>query len=596
MAERNPNSNKAEREADYSTYSGIAADFFDRYVGDATPSNVEDVDAWRQQTRDEVADHMANIARDMPQEERVKAYADIIDGLKELRSYTGAAPMEVNTEAAESKADEAPEDLPDDDAKSTLAEKARLAKANAEIAIRSNPQYLSLPGIFAAAKHKLDRFAEKATPRKEGESDEAYERRVRRRKVGAGIAAIALAAGGAWMLKETVGSAPGENNEFVSAGPESESEAGFGESDYQREDRAIDFENIPQTYEQSVQTELDFLAENGRINNDFNHIDQFADKESIMGELQEQYAKSPTELSGQLYQIQGIEGTVDVLPDHLRVLDGETYEQYTARLSEALHHDPELHDILTEYTTGYVSDKFNIQDMPGHYQAAYIDAEGNSYWDSSVSSSDPNDKIIMLADGKGIRLPCGQPVELIYIKEGATHGIGGAPIPVQDFSYVPQSTPDTPGVGGPPPATETIPPMPATEPPVPETAPPVPETEPPVPETLAPKEGDFHADKGAPKAEAGPPAPPAQTETNPVFIDQQPGQSIPTEQLGGQIPDATQGTGGSRAEQGVGNTGAEAGAADLNQSSESAVESAAPIPNQQAPTNPGTNISNPFGG
>lgn len=95
---------------------------------------------------------------------------------------------------------------------------------------------------------------------------------------------------------------------------------------------------------------------------------------------------------------------------------------------------------------------------------------------------------------------------------------------------------------------ETQPPTtqpPETQPPVtqpPETQPPVtqpPETQPPVtqpPETLAPKEWDGSEphEEGAPLAEAGELAPPAQTETDPVVVEQLPDQSIEDqEQIGG---------------------------------------------------------------
>jgi hypothetical protein len=103
------------------------------------------------------------------------------------------------------------------------------------------------------------------------------------------------------------------------------------------------------------------------------------------------------------------------------------------------------------------------------------------------------------------------------------------------------------------PPTETYPPTtqppetqpPVTQPPVtqpPETQPPVtqpPETQPPVtqpPQTNAPKEWDGSEphEEGAPLAESGILAPPAQKETDPVVVDQKPGEAIDNQnQVGG---------------------------------------------------------------
>ena len=185
----------------------------------------------------------------------------------------------------------------------------------------------------------------------------------------------------------------------------------------------------------SIKRELDFLNTNGRVHNNFNNIpvDSVNSPEHatlFLGydKLMNQYQQSPTELSAQLHQIQTIEmekGNVfESLPKELRLQSGENNEAYVARLSDAIHNDQKLHDTLVGSTMDYLKDNGKSPEaINSEYKAWYITDDGKvvAHWDTSVVSADPNDKIIRLSDTKGIRLPCGQPIELSPVYDTPTY-------------------------------------------------------------------------------------------------------------------------------------------------------------------------------
>ena len=133
----------------------------------------------------------------------------------------------------------------------------------------------------------------------------------------------------------------------------------------------------------------------------------------------------------------------------------------------------------TVYATNYAKDHYNVQDMPNHYRSSWIDENGKVHWDDEVRTADPDDKIINLGNGKGIRLPCGQPVELIPETQGS------APAPAGTVATTSAPTESHPGNPGNP--TQPTNPEGPVNPPTPEQPnPPTPEN--PNPEPPAPEE------------------------------------------------------------------------------------------------------------
>lgn len=235
----------------------------------------------------------------------------------------------------------------------------------------------------------------------------------------------------------------GGGNHPVDFDPDKKHQGGDGDN-HDQHHGAHDHDLTP---DQSRQLEHDWLErthENGRLGHDYNNINVNASQEDVLGKLHEQYEMSPNELAGQLRQIQELQaehgGHIPGLPEALQMRDGESYDDYTARLGEALHDNNTLHHDMAEYATNYAKDHYNIQDMPNHYRSSWIDENGKVHWDEDVRTADPNDKIIDLGGGKGIRLPCGQPVEVINDRVVDTPQAG----PVVATSVPAESHPSTP--------------------------------------------------------------------------------------------------------------------------------------------------------
>lgn len=240
--------------------------------------------------------------------------------------------------------------------------------------------------------------------------------------------------------------------------------------------------------------ELTFLEENGRHNNDFNSItpeelNDPANEGHFPGytALMEQYNESPQELAAQLYQIYEIESanghSFDALPPELRELAGGNSHEFMTALAEAMHADPELHDLLTSATLDYIQEHGSpLTDLTGSYEANYIVIEDGKpvvKLDDYVESASTEDTVIMLSETKGIRFPCGQPIEIILQPEYVA--------PVASYQPMYEQPTYTPPVETTPPP-EVIPPTvtpPETEPPVVIPPNPEPPVEPPAPKINA---------------------------------------------------------------------------------------------------------------
>ena len=388
---------------------------------------------------------------------------------------------------------------------------------------------------------------------REGETDEAYEKRKKRsrlyKKIGATALAGVVVGGIAYkVLGVEWGSGSGAHG-YAGGGdtPPSVTDPDAPVSNEIHNNVAgLNPQEVYDLGTNSRHEQSQWLLENGRVNNDFNNIDVTLTKDETINKLAIQYNRSPNELAAQMYQIQGVEaGNDDVLkqiPEDYRVRDGETMEQYSARVGEFLHADGETKDKFAFLTTEYVRTHYKVEDMPSHYQSAYIDADGNVAWDEEVQSSDPNDKIIKLSATEGIRLPCGQPVKILPEE---------APAPVQQYeqssqpvqqNYVPPQgtggeTPVTPVSPGTPttPTTPVTPVTPGT--PTTPTTPKTPET-PLAGKSHDPK--DYKHEEGAPKVKIDEPASePARQEPTPAEVTTQtPGQEVSGSQQGGQASGA----------------------------------------------------------
>lgn len=233
--------------------------------------------------------------------------------------------------------------------------------------------------------------------------------------------------------------------------------------------------------------ELAFLNENGRHNNDFNNItpeelNDPANEGHFPGytALMEQYNESPQELAAQLFQIYEIESanghTFDALPPELRDLAGGNGEAFIEALAEAMYADPELHDTLTAATLDYIQEHAGpLTDLSGAYEANYLVLEDGKpvvKLDDYVESASDEDTVIMLSETKGIRFPCGQPIEIIPQPEYVAQAVSPQPVvetqthnpptetipqnPVTPVTPVTPETPVTPVTPNPEPETPVV--------------------------------------------------------------------------------------------------------------------------------------------
>lgn len=487
-AEGAPNQHERANAPEYNEPGDIAVDF----VNEFAPADLTD----RQKTAlarlaaQEVRSIVA--ATDISQDEMQERYAQLI---RDIQGFTiNETPAEVPA-AEQGQAEHASEEQEEE------AEYEDEEESEVVVGLRGRiMNKLGLvqgAGVWGNSMLALSRWngrkAEKRAALEEkidNMTDEEYEKYLRWNKVKTAVGVVAI--GGAFLATK------GHLWDFPS----------FGGGDRGATPAPVSDPEGPQTVSNEIHNNLtgmnpqeilelgansrhdqaQWLLENGRVNNDFNNIDVSLTKDETINKLAIQYNRSPNELAAQMYQIQEVEaGNKDALaqiPEDYRIREGETMEQYSARVGEFLHADGETKDKFAHLTTEYVRTHYNVQDMPSHYQSAYIDADGTVHWDTEVTKADPNDKIIMLSKDTGIRLPCGQPVKILPEE---------APAPVQQYeqssqpvqhNYVPPQgtggeTPVTPGTPETPvtPETPTVPVTPEvpTEPETPVVPPSKPE-------------------------------------------------------------------------------------------------------------------------
>lgn len=251
----------------------------------------------------------------------------------------------------------------------------------------------------------------------------------------------------------------------------------------------------------SHKVETDFLESNGRVRHDFNNITANeigvpGDKDHFPGytALHEQYQKSPSELAAQIRQIEVIEQAnghsgFDALPQDLHIQPGESHDAYITRLSNAIYDNDDLHNKLNDQTLDYIKVHGQpLQDLNSAYSSDYMIIENGKptvQLDQYVESADPNDKILLLSPTKGIRFPCGQPIEILpsqpTVEAPVVHPAAATIIKQPGVTPEAPATPVTPIV----PETPSVPTTPVTPevPQVPEV-PQIPE----VPTNTAPKQ------------------------------------------------------------------------------------------------------------
>lgn len=281
--------------------------------------------------------------------------------------------------------------------------------------------------------------------RAEGLSEEEIEKRLKRsdrlRALGKFALAGVVIVGGSLAIKYGIG-------HFHHGGgmsPTDRSGAGGHGAEQQPNGSGTGGLTPEQFTAQSYRNEIDFLNTNHRVGNDFNNITANeigvpGDKNHFAGytALHDQYTKSPVELTAQVQQIQSIEQSnghsFTVLNEFPRQ-PGESDGSYYARLGDAMHTNQELHDHVTTATLDYVQQHGqSLQDLTQDYGSNYVVLENGKpvvKWDDYVHSTDPNDKVLLLSSTKGIRFPCGQPIELIPVRTVST-----PVVPVEHVAHV----------------------------------------------------------------------------------------------------------------------------------------------------------------
>ncbi len=568
--EQAPGQKTPERQSD-ETYAGIASEYINSYAG-----KIDEND--RAQLHSEVVEHIKNIDV-QTQDELVAAYGEIIDGLKQYAYARGLTP-EVDAQhgvAADTQerpvaesTETAPEGESEDDEaepkkKYTWRQKARMLLGLPSLAVAT----------FYSRENKFVRQAE--------ESEEEYDARMKKQKWysvagGVAIAAVFGAAKAYTAMKGIEHSTGVSLSDHVGDGT-----GGSAHDSDTTIDGDTNFDGHLDESELAALShaeESNFIDNNGRQGNDFNDISGEKLRSTMLDEngevvdnpnvpagfdaLMDQYNASPRELGAQLDQFRdaGIQ-----FPEELSELNRQPGEEYTAyidRITEAMHGNQELHDNAVQFAADQLIGKEAVS-LDGPYRSAYLVEDGQGgyqvYWDERVESPDSNDQIIMLDDKRGIRLPCGQPIELLPQESPVPMGIGGAPA-VSVEGYVPSAhttpyNPEEPGTGGGNPPGEPNEPNEPGEPNEPE-------------EPGEPNDGkqwDKQIDTGM--------TPLGVTEQTEDFATSGNGTDSPsingTEQPGSANPNTT-------AEGAVRGTGETGGTpeTDLNQSSQSAIEQATP--------------------
>lgn len=430
----------------------------------------------------------------------------------------------------------------------------------------------------------------KKIERREDETDEAYEKRMRKYGRRATLATVAI--GAVYIGARTHAFGLLEHHGGSGSASSIADHKDNGNPD------AAHYTEVPTEFDYNHDADPFYSTDKLGVHNYGGPLD--ADPADIKGvagshELTENWKHNSGQLSVAAAEM-GLPGfsDADTDPAHFGL---ENADSMADQLQSNTEKHQQTYDQLVAILNKPTTTSHEIKLEPGTYGSYYqseIDGKLVNAYDPSVN--EPGTAIVynyQLDDGSWheviIKKDCGgQVVHMNPVEQPAAVAAPVESAPVQQYEQ-----PQAQGGGNPetqPPVTsppETQPPVtnpPETQPPVtqpPETEPPVtqpPETEPPVteppvtqpPEELAHKTDHTPTYDGAPPADSDPLEAPAQTETGPLYTEQEPGQATTPDQTGGTVDDSTVGTGGSRTETGAGDTGPAAVDSDLNQSNESA--------------------------
>lgn len=471
--EETPGQQTPERQPE-EVYKNIADTYIDSYAGDIS-------DEERANLQANILERIKNI-QVSTKDELVKEYESIIAGLK----HYAESRKEAETPVAEAEAQNVAETEPEEGASpEQVGDELTPADKKRNFVMRALIGANRWTGgkILMAQSWISEKRAKNANKyiQQEGESDEEYDKRMRR--VGTRVNLAVVAIGGAFLGYQAARHLGLDLNPFDNGGA---GNSGDKKAEGQppidgdtNHDGKLDPNELLELSNASHRAETDFLNTNGRHGNDFNDISGDELKNSAENlppgydALMDQYNASPRELAAQLDQFRdlGIK-----FPDDIAELNrqpGEEYTAYVDRITDAMHNNQGLHDQAVQFAGDQLADKKAVP-LDSPYRSAYIEPDGKGgyivKWDDYVESPDPNDQIIMLGDGKGIRLPCGQPIELIpqeapapaapIYYEQQPAGQGGAP--VENPGGQGGETPSNPGH----PETPVNPPTPGPETPV----------------------------------------------------------------------------------------------------------------------------------
>ena len=511
MSEQAPKVTPEQSEKpDFSTYESTANHFIDSYAG----SFADDTE--RAAFHAEVVEVMQGIEAENF-DERVKAYEEIIAGLKERANMKAQkngepvpfqSPKAVNQDVDPGEPAENPEQ-DDDESEGDDTETDKPPKGD-DIQERQRLNFFQRANLwvgtkvlsgYAALAARRGKSAEKYSQLPD-ETDAEYSKRIRKTGFRYNLAFTAitgavLGLAAARYLGVEHGGGSGAHHDIATPG-DNQDQGSNGTPNRSNNPWDADGNGIVDAHEYSIQShhiESQFLDTSGRHHNDFNKIDLHdnadgtTDMNDLYGQFGEQFRKSPHELASQYDQFHRL-GTD--LPDDLKELNykpGETPEQYTERVAELLHGNRELKDKAADFALDQLHGK-SLEDLTQDYESNYIIPDGKGGWliqtDPDVTSADPHDKILVMgkANGyiEGVRIPCGQPIRIpIEVPQAAPQGVGGA-APADysgqggaDYQPVAHVTPDTPGQGGETPHHPGTPDTPAPDTPTPAPQTPGPE-------------------------------------------------------------------------------------------------------------------------
>lgn len=446
MSEQAPKATPEQAEKpDFSTYESTANHFIDSYAGSFTD------DAERAAFHAEVVEAMQSIeAEDF--DERVKAYEEIIAGLKERANmkaqkdgeplpFEAPKPVKQETDTEPTESDEHDNDSDEISEDNQTQERQRL-----NLLQRANLWTGSkVLGMYAAIAARRGANADKYNQRPD-ESDEEYSKRVRKTGLRYNLAFTAITTGFlAWSAHRGFAHGmdfnPFNDNDAVQGGGNADKGASAGAGDFRdAEERSkqnlrnewdtngngrFEESEILARRDSIIRAETEWFEHNGHHGNDFNSFEPKFDANGKLTNLDEfheklaqQYEQSPRMLTSQLHQMQehGVDFPAEL--DMLERRDGETNEQYMNRVSEAFYRDPALQDKAQTYTLDFIKEHGKLNEL--HDYAAYYvkkDEYGNVKTDIDTYVADQQGDYVMSLYGDedptnaGIRLGCMQGAE-----------------------------------------------------------------------------------------------------------------------------------------------------------------------------------------